>query len=161
MPPLWWSTIDACHLQRGAMMTSTGPSTPWCCPTTIYAVYLCYAFHPRSPVISKLQGNALFWSQIHHGNCFNTSCTSSEEKTKHVKKCMPVQLRTKLRNIQYSLSHIIISPINNCRSKQTDGMLLEICGKTRWAVPSSHQGLTSECRHQLSKENKSYKYLHV
>ena len=38
MPPLWWSPIDAYPLQRGAMMTSIGPSTPWCCPSTSYAV---------------------------------------------------------------------------------------------------------------------------
>ena len=44
------STIIACP-QRGAMMTSTGTSIPWCCPSTIYAVYLCDAFHPRSPVV--------------------------------------------------------------------------------------------------------------
>ena len=54
MLPLWWSPIDACPLQCGAMMTSTGPSTPWCYPSTIYTVYLCDAFRPRSPVVWSL-----------------------------------------------------------------------------------------------------------
>ena len=40
--------IDACLLQRGATMTLTGPSIPWCCPFTIYAAYLCNTFRPWS-----------------------------------------------------------------------------------------------------------------
>ena len=32
MSLLWWPPIDACLLQRGAMMTSTDPSIPWCLP---------------------------------------------------------------------------------------------------------------------------------
>ena len=60
MLPLWWSPIDACPLLCGAMMTSTCPSMPWCCPSTIYAVHLCDAFRPRSPVV---------WSLApHHGD---------------------------------------------------------------------------------------------
>ena len=46
--------------QRRAMMTLTGPFIPWCCPSTTYAVYLCDAFRPRSPVV---------WSSAaYHGN---------------------------------------------------------------------------------------------
>ena len=62
MHPLWWSPIDACHLQRVAMMTSTGSSIPWCCPSTIYAVYLRDAFRPRSPVVWS---SAAYHSDIH------------------------------------------------------------------------------------------------
>ena len=43
--------INACPLQREAMMTPTGPSIHWCCPSTIYTVYLCDAFRPPSPVV--------------------------------------------------------------------------------------------------------------
>ena len=38
MFPPWRPPIDACPLQPRAMTTSTGPSFPWCCPSTIYAV---------------------------------------------------------------------------------------------------------------------------
>ena len=66
MSPLWWSPIDACPLQRGAKMTSTGPSTPWCCPSTIYAVYLCDAFCRGSPADMRrlqflLSDSCQFW----------------------------------------------------------------------------------------------------
>ena len=67
MPPLWWPPIDACPLQRGTMMTTTGPSIPWCCPSITYAVYLCNAFHPRSPVVWSLarhHGDRHGWTMI-------------------------------------------------------------------------------------------------
>ena len=58
MPQLWWSPIDTCPLQCRAHID--WPIHPWCCPSTIYAVYLSDAFRPRSPVV---------WSSTaYHGN---------------------------------------------------------------------------------------------
>ena len=33
------------------VFTQPSATIPWCCPITIYAVYLCDAYHPRSPVV--------------------------------------------------------------------------------------------------------------
>ena len=34
------------HPRCAAMTTSTGLSNPWCCPSMIYAIFLCDACHP-------------------------------------------------------------------------------------------------------------------
>ena len=41
MHPLRWLSIDLRHPRCAVLMTSTGPSIPWRCPSMIYAVFLC------------------------------------------------------------------------------------------------------------------------
>ena len=38
---LWWLATNLCCLRCTATMTVTGLSIPWCCPSIIYAVFLC------------------------------------------------------------------------------------------------------------------------
>ena len=46
MPPLWRLPIGFCDPRCTATSTMTGLSIPWCCPSTIYAVFLCNVHHP-------------------------------------------------------------------------------------------------------------------